>query len=80
MSRPRFAQHFHEVIGMTPFSYVTDWRIGVAQDMLRKGEPLKMVAPAVGYSASTAFNRAFSDRIGVSPMEWLNRDRARVDG
>jgi AraC-like DNA-binding protein len=80
MSRPRFAQHFHEVIGMTPFSYLTDWRIGVAQDMLRKREPLKMVAPAVGYSASTSFSRAFSDRIGVSPMEWLNRDRARVDG
>jgi AraC-like DNA-binding protein len=80
MSRPRFAQYFHEVVGVTPFSYLTDWRIGVAQHMLRKGEPLKMVAPAVGYSASTAFSRAFSDRIGVSPMEWLTHDRARADG
>lgn len=79
MSRPRFAEHFHEVVGTTPFSYLTDWRIGVAQCMLRKGEPLKMVAPAVGYSASTAFSRAFSDRIGVSPMEWLTHDRARAD-
>lgn len=78
MSRPRFAHYFHQIVGMTPFSYLTNWRIGVAQDMLRKGDPLKMVAPAVGYSASTAFSRAFSDRIGVSPMEWLARDSARA--
>jgi AraC-like DNA-binding protein len=78
MSRPRFAAHFREVVGMTPFDYLTDWRIGMAQDMLRKGEPLKLVAPAVGYSASTALSRAFSDRVGVSPMEWLVRDKERT--
>jgi AraC-like DNA-binding protein len=73
MSRPRFAVHFREVVGATPFDYLTDWRIGVAQDLLRKSEPLKMVAPAVGYSGSTALSRVFSDRVGLSPMEWLAR-------
>jgi AraC-like DNA-binding protein len=73
MSRPRFAAHFREVVGATPFDYLTDWRIGVAQALLRDGEPLKMVAPAVGYAGSTALSRAFSKRIGASPTEWLTR-------
>jgi AraC-like DNA-binding protein len=80
MSRARFAAYFHTVVEMTPFDYLTDWRIGVAQDMLRKGEPLKIVAPAVGYSASSAFSRAFSDRLGISPMQWLAHDREQADG
>jgi transcriptional regulator GlxA family with amidase domain len=78
MSRPRFAVHFREVVGATPFDYLTDWRIGVAQDLHRKSEPLKMVAPAVGYSGSTALSRVFSDRVGLSPMEWLARINTSV--
>jgi AraC-like DNA-binding protein len=71
MSRPRFAVHFRKVVGSTPFDYLTDWRIGTAQAMLRSGESLKIVAPAVGYSGSTALSRVFSDRVGLSPMQWL---------
>jgi AraC-like DNA-binding protein len=71
MSRPRFAAHFREVVGTTPFDYLTDWRIGIAQSLLRSGEPLKMVAPAVGYAGSTELSRAFTKRIGVCPAEWL---------
>src|SRR5580704_4933684 len=37
MSRARFAAHFRQVVGMTPFDYLTNWRLGVAQTMLRKG-------------------------------------------
>ncbi|SEG43513.1 Helix-turn-helix domain-containing protein [Bryocella elongata] len=74
MSRPQFAARFHEVVGATPFDYLTDWRIGAAQALLRKGEPLKMVAPAVGYAGSTALSRVFSKRMGVAPMEWLARN------
>jgi AraC-like DNA-binding protein len=58
MSRARFAAHFHEV---------------VAQSMLKRGEPLKIVAPSVGYASSAALTRAFSQHIGASPTEWLSR-------
>lgn len=79
MSRPRFAVHFRKVVGSTPFDYLTDWRIGTAaQAMLRKGESLKIVAPAVGYSGSTAFSRVFSDRVGLSPMQWLAQSNTSV--
>ena len=47
MSRARFAAHFRTLIGMTPFEYLTEYRIGVAQGLLKRGEPLKIVAPSV---------------------------------
>jgi AraC-like DNA-binding protein len=40
MSRARFAAYFRQVVGMTPFDYLTNWRLGVAQTMLRKGNSL----------------------------------------
>lgn len=73
MSRARFAVHFRETVGMTPLDYLTDWRIGVAQALLKAGKSLKLVAPAVGYMSPTAFTRVFSQRIGASPTEWLSQ-------
>ena len=47
MSRARFAAHFLATMKQTPFEYLALWRIGVAQSLLKKGEPLKTVAPSV---------------------------------
>lgn len=74
MSRARFAVHFRKVVGLTPFDYLTDWRIGVAQTLLKKGAPLKIVAPSVGYASSTALTRVFCQRIGMSPTEWMTQN------
>jgi AraC-like DNA-binding protein len=79
MSRARFAVHFRSVVGATPFDYVADWRIGVAQSLLNRGKPLKIVAPSVGYASSTALTRAFTQRIGLAPTDWLRRHRTRSD-
>jgi AraC-like DNA-binding protein len=75
MSRARFAAHFRRVVGMTPFDYLTNWRLGVAQTMLRKRNSLKLVAPAVGYANATSLTRAFTQRLGMSPSEWLARSQ-----
>jgi AraC-like DNA-binding protein len=71
MSRARFAARFRQVVGMTPFDYLTDWRLGVAQTMLRKGSSLKLIAAAVGYANATALTRVFTQRLGKSPSDWL---------
>jgi AraC-like DNA-binding protein len=73
MSRARFAAHFRKVVGMTPFDYLTNWRLGVAQTMLRKRNSLKLIASAVGYANATALTRVFTQRLGMSPSEWLVR-------
>ena len=75
MSRARFAAYFLQVVGMTPFDYLTDWRLGVAQTMLRKGNSLKLIAAAVGYANATTLTRVFTQRIGLSPSEWLARSQ-----
>src|SRR5258708_4171313 len=75
MSRARFAVHFRQMVGMTPFDYLTNWRLGIAQTMLRKGNSLKLIAPAVGYANATALTRVFTQRVGMSPSEWLARSQ-----
>ena len=71
MSRARFAVRFRRVVGMTPFDYLTDWRLGIAQTMLRKGSSLKRITTAVGYANATALTRVFTQRLGMSPFDWL---------
>lgn len=75
MSRARFAAHFRQVVGMTPFDYLTNWRLAVAQTMLLQGKPLKRIAPAVGYANSTALTRVFTARLGLPPSDWLARSQ-----
>ena len=78
MSRARFAAHFREVVGATPMAYLTAWRMAIVQTMLRRGEPLKSIAPAVGYESSTALSRIFTQSTGQSPTEWIARSRFNV--
>jgi AraC-like DNA-binding protein len=71
MSRARFAVNFRELVGITPLDYLTDWRVSVAQNMLKNGRPIKSVAAAVGYQSHAALSRVFTKRIGLPPTEWL---------
>ncbi len=71
MSRTVFIETFKTVVGVTPGDYILDWRIGLAQGMMRKGKPLTWVAEAVGYSNSSGFARAFRRSSGQSPRQWL---------
>ncbi len=70
MSRARFATKFRDTVGTTPGSYLTEWRIGVAQSLLRRGKPVQIVANAVGYASASALSRAFITHVGVSPTDW----------
>jgi AraC-like DNA-binding protein len=79
MSRARFAIRFREVVGMTPFDYLTDWRLGVTQTMLRKGSSLKLIAATVGYANATALTRVFTQRLGMSPSDWLATSKANSE-
>lgn len=78
MSRARFAVNFRETVGQTPLDYLTDWRIGLAQTLLRKGRPVKIVADEVGYGSAAALARAFSARLGVAPVAWARRSQGKA--
>lgn len=70
MSRARFAASFRQTVGTPPLDYLTDWRVSVAQTLLKRGKPLKAVAPTVGYSSPAAFARVFAKRVGSSAQDW----------
>lgn len=70
MSRSVFANSFRETVGCTPGAYLQQWRIGLAQQALRKGRPLKLIASEVGYGSEAALSRAFKSVLGVSPRGW----------
>lgn len=76
MSRARFAAGFRDIVGMTPGAYLGEWRLGVAQSLLRKGKPVQVVADTVGYGSASALSRAFRARTGQSPREWVRQDEA----
>jgi AraC-like DNA-binding protein len=76
MSRARFAERFHEVVGITPGAYLGDCRLGLAQTLLLKGQPVKLIAGDVGYASASALSRVFTSRCGMSPTDWL---RSRVN-
>lgn len=71
MSRARFANHFRKVSGLTALDYLTAWRITVAKGLLKRGKPLKSIAPMVGYASAVALTRAFTHRVGTPPLAWL---------
>lgn len=73
MSRARFASHFHDVVGITPGNYLTQWRMANAQSLLRQGKPVQWVSDTVGYGSASALSRAFRAQLGLSPTEWLNK-------
>lgn len=71
MSRSRFAARFASVVGVPAMEYLTRWRVGVAQGLLRRGRPPKVVAQEVGYGRSSTFGRAFAQVVGVTSTVWL---------
>jgi AraC-like DNA-binding protein len=75
MSRARFASKFRETVGMTPGSYLGEWRLGVAQSLLRQGKPVQLVSDVVGYGSASALSRAFRAHTGQTPTEWVKNYR-----
>ncbi len=70
MSRSVFANTFRETVGCTPGAYLQRWRVGLAQQALRRGRALKIIANEVGYGSEAALSRAFKAQSGLAPREW----------
>jgi AraC-like DNA-binding protein len=64
---------------VSPMGYVTAWRMKLAQDLLRDGVQIKVIATTVGYSSQASFSRTFLNVVGWPPAEWLKRDASGED-
>ena len=70
VSRAALARRFTALVGEPPISYLTEWRLALAADLLREPDAtVGAVARQVGYSSSFALSAAFKRIRGVSPRE-----------
>ena len=68
MSRSSFAQKFMALVGETPISYLTRWRLLRARNLLQETDwSMAEIADACGYKSVPSFTRRFSVAFGVGP-------------
>jgi len=71
MSRATFMRHFQDKLGRSATELLTDIRMSLAANALRKpGKVTEAVAESVGYQSVAAFRRVFTDRMGMTPGQW----------
>jgi AraC family transcriptional activator of mtrCDE len=71
MSRATLARHFQDRVGRSASDLLTDIRMNLAANELRKpSRSTEAVAEAVGYDSVAAFRRVFKQRMGMSPADW----------
>jgi AraC-like DNA-binding protein len=78
-SRSVLAERFQHLVGNSPMQYLTQWRMLLAANLLRRSNaPLARIAEDVGYQTDTAFSRAFRREYGTPPAAWRRREAARA--
>lgn len=77
MSRTTFALHFKAAAGVAPLTYLTEWRMRLAERALREENvPLAALAQSLGYKSESAFSNAFRRVTGKAPKRYRTAARA----
>ncbi len=70
VSRAALARRFTELVGEPPMTFLTEWRLDLAADLLGGTDhTVEAVARQVGYGSAFALSTAFKRHFGVSPRE-----------
>ncbi|MGZ5198685.1 MAG: AraC family transcriptional regulator [Telluria sp.] len=76
MSRATFVRHFQDKLGLSAIELLTDIRMSLAANELKKpGMTTETVAESVGYQSVAAFRRVFTDKMGMTPGQWRRLGR-----
>jgi AraC-like DNA-binding protein len=76
MSRSSFAERFKSVAGVAPLSYLTEWRMRLAQRVLRDEDTSVFeLGDSLGYASESAFSNAFKRVTGTSPRNYRKAAR-----
>lgn len=71
VSRAAFARRFTALVGEPPMTFLTNWRLTLAADLLLEpGATVGSVASQVGYGSPFALSTAFKRNRGLSPTEY----------
>lgn len=70
MSRTTLVRQFQEVVGEPPMTYLTNWRLTKAHNLVRHTAlPLEDIAAMVGFASARTLNKAFKRCFSVTPKE-----------
>jgi AraC family transcriptional activator of mtrCDE len=76
MSRATFVRHFQDKLGSSAIDMLTDIRMSLAANELKKpAMTAEAVADLVGYQSVAAFRRVFTDKMGMTPGQWRRQAR-----
>jgi AraC family transcriptional activator of mtrCDE len=76
MSRATFMRHFLDNFGRSAIELLTDIRMSLAANELKKPTmTTDAVADLVGYRSVAAFRRVFTDKMGMTPGQWRRSAR-----
>lgn len=70
MSERSFRRHFQDETGMTWQDWITQARLFHAATLLAEGQRVTDVAAGVGYASLSAFAKAFTHLLGMSPVRY----------
>lgn len=74
MSRTRFAEHFRSIVGTSPMTYLTEWRLQRAHaQIVQSREAIQVVARKAGFASAAGFTRAFARQFGRPPRDVRRR-------
>ena len=73
-SKAHFMKFFKAALGVSFITYVNDYRLSVAADMLLStSDSVLNIAMGTGFESLSYFNRLFKRKYGVSPNEYRKR-------
>jgi len=81
LSRATLVRQFQETVGQSPAEVLAEIRMAFAARALVEGNlPVADIGESVGYFSDAAFQRAFKQRMGLSPARWRATYRGAAPG
>lgn len=77
MSKATLVRHFKDAIGVAPMSYIANWRIIKAYNLIKySSTPLEQIAGSIGFGSARTLNKSFQRHYGYTPNEMRRRLQA----
>lgn len=71
LSKFHFLRQFKDKIGITPYDYQLQYKIKIAQRLLREGSSSVSTALELGFTDQSHFNKFFKRNVGVTPTQFI---------
>lgn len=81
MSRATLVRRFQEELGEAPMTYVANWRLAKAFDLITNSAiAIDEIANQMGFASARTLNRAFKRRFGITPKRLRNQGNQSLPG